>query len=208
MLPPDTAKIAKAVNQNRSLYDPGRKTVGAMYLQAQLENKHEDAIIVGDMGHELVTSLVDDINDAIANFDKKGSPYYLMVHEKKDLQMKKAIARRILYFGYRPWPEDDTVVFWKNPNNQDLRFCWALPHWSEMENILANRDQFDRQMVYQIESWKQYDLGSFGFRYDEDFKWIPLYPVNQPYSIDKKIAQHVPKSDLSSISSSSFSPQP
>lgn len=157
----------------KSHYDPSRDTVGKIYRDAQINN-HEDFIEIGDMSRELTTSLVDDINDAIGNFDKKGKPYYLMVHEKRDMQMKKAVLRRILYFGYRPWPEDDTIVFFKDPRKpNELKFCWCLPHWSEMDIILASADQFDSELIHQIKAWKEYDLRPFGFVYDEKEKWIP-----------------------------------
>jgi hypothetical protein len=190
MNPLEADKFMKAIDKNASLYDPGRKTVGAIYRDAQFQNKHEDCIEIGDMGRELTTSLVEDINDAIKNFDIKGKPYYLMVHEKKDLQMKQAIARRILYFGYRPWPEDDTVVFWKNPKTQNLRFCWALPHWSEMDMILANEHQFEPEFISQIKAWKAYDLRIFGFYKHPELKWVP-----NPKWKDKSIEEFKPKSD-------------
>lgn len=182
-------KTKTSSKKDMSTYDPTRKTVGAIYRDAQFQNRHEDSIEVGDMGRELTTSLIDDINDAIKNFDIKGKPYYLMVHEKKDLQMKQALARRLLYFGYRPWPEDDTVVFKKNPKTQDLRFCWALPHWSEMDLVLANENQFEKEFINQIKAWKTYDLRAFGFVYDRDLKWIP-----NPNWEDKKIAEYGKKS--------------
>ena len=156
----------------KSLYDPSRDTVGKIYRDAHINN-HEDCIEVGDLSRELTTSLVEDINDAINNFDLKGKNYYLMVHESKDLQMKTAIRRRILYFGYRPWPEDDTIVFWKNPKSQDLRFCWALPHWSEMDNILANPTSYPEDYLHQIKAWKKYDLTPFGFVFDSKEQWVP-----------------------------------
>ena len=96
-----------------------------------------------------------------------------MIHEKKDLQMKRALCRRILYFGYRPWPEDDTVVFWKNPKSQELRFCWALPHWSEMDNIIANPEHYDKRYVMQVKAWKAYNLTPFGFVLDAKESWVP-----------------------------------
>lgn len=169
----DTEKLIKAIDKNRSLYDQSRDTVGKIYRDAQINNAHEDMIEVGDMSREMTTSLVDDINDAIKNFDLKGKPYYLMVHEKKDLQMKRALLRRILYFGYRPYPEDDTVVFYKNPKTQELRFCWALPHWSEMDNMLSNPEQFHEDMIIQIMAWKANDLVPFGFYNHPELKWIP-----------------------------------
>lgn len=174
----DTKKIIEAARKmtapkNMSLYDPTRKTVGAIYNEAQFQNKHEDAIEIGDMSNELTKSLVEDINDALKEFDKKGKPYYLMIHEKKDLQMKSALARRMLYFGYRPWPEDDTTVFWKDPNTQDLRFCWCIPHSSEMDMILMNESQFCEDMIVHIKAWRAFDMRFFGFMEHPTLKWIP-----------------------------------
>lgn len=169
----DPEVVKKVLNRSKSLYDQSRDTVGKIYRDANLNN-HEDFIEVGDMTRELTHSFIEDVNDAIKNFDKRGKPYYLMVHEKKDLQMKTALLRRILYFGYRPWPEDDTVVFRKDPKKSDvLLFCWCLPHWSEMDNILANADQYDDQYVHHIRSWKDYNLQPFGFIYDKKEKWVP-----------------------------------
>jgi len=174
MLHLGTATNATLSKPNTSIYDPSRKTVGGIYLDAQAHNRHEDQIEIGDMSRELTTSLVDDINDAIKNFDLKGKPYYLVVHEKKDLQMKQTLARRILYFGYRPWPEDDTTVFWKDPKTQDLRFCWCLPHWSEMWTTLSYADQYDPDFIADIKAWQNFDLTHFGFYKHPDLEWVPI----------------------------------
>ena len=180
----DPEIIKGIVNAHKSKYDPTRDTVGKIYRDANLNN-HEDYIEIGDMSRELATSLVEDVNDAIKNFDLKGKPYWLMVHESKDLQMKTALRRRILYFGYRPWPEDDTVVFWKNPKTQDIRFCWCLPHWSEMDNVLANPQHYEDEYVYQIAMWKKFDLTPFGFYHHTKEKWIP-----DPNWKDKKLIEY------------------
>lgn len=156
-----------------SKYDPNRDTVGKIYRDLNLKAS-TDSIECGDMSRELTRDLVTDINDAIEQFDKREIPYYLMIHEKKDLQMKKAFLRRILYFTFRPYPEDDTIVYYKNPKTQELRFCWCLPHWSDMDNILATPHLYPKEYVFQIKKWKEYDLKPFGFYYlkDED-KWLP-----------------------------------
>jgi hypothetical protein len=160
------------VDKNKSLYDPTRDTVGKIYRDAQLNNT-EDYIEVGDMSREIMTSLVEDLNTAFKSFDKKEKPYYLVVHEKKDLQMKNAILRRLIYVPYRPWPEDDTTVFWRDPKTNETRFCWCLPHWSEMDNVLQNPSLFDKEFVYQIKKWKDFDLIPFGFYEHPTEKWIP-----------------------------------
>lgn len=172
---------------SQSQYDPSRPTVGKIYRDAQMEYDGIP-ILTGDMSNEVTKGLVEDINDALSSFSlhslakNNGDPFYLMIHEKKDLQMKSAIARRMLYFGYRPWPEDDTVVFWKNPKTNELRFCWALPHWSEMDNMIANPDQFDPELIEHVKAWKKYDLKPFGFYYHKELKWVP-----NPKWEDKKI---------------------
>ncbi|HEY5236109.1 MAG TPA: hypothetical protein VIJ14_08025 [Rhabdochlamydiaceae bacterium] len=180
----DPELIKKALAKHRSHYDPTRDTVGKIYRDAQINNR-EDCIEVGDMARELTTSLVDDINDAIAEYDKREVPYYLMLHESKDLQMKSALRRRMLYFKYRPWPEDDTTVFWKDPKSQDLRFCWCLPHWSEMDNVLQNPHQYDKEYVFQIKMWKKFNLKCFGFYESKEGEWFP-----NPKWSDKKIEEY------------------
>lgn len=173
----------KKKSPNTSLYDPSRETVGSIYRNAQLVG--EQHVILGDLSNELTRDLVTDINDALSAPRLSDKPFFLMIHEKKDLQMKSAILRRLIYFSYRPYPEDDTTVFWKNPKTQELRFCWALPHWSEMDNILNNPDQFDKEFVSQIKSWKAVDLAPFGFVYDKELRWIP-----NPRWKDKPIEQY------------------
>lgn len=161
-----------SIDKSKSLYDQSRDTVGKIYRDAQL-NSDGTPVLVGDMSNELTKSLIVDINEAILAYDKKEKPYYLVIHEKKDLQMKTAIARRMIYFGYRPWPEDDTVVFWKDPKTQDLRFCWCLPHWSEMDNILNNAEDYEKDYIKQIKAWKDYNLVPFGFYRHPELKWVP-----------------------------------
>lgn len=166
------------MDKNKSLYDQSRDTVGKIYRDLQIHGDHQP-IIVGDMSNEMMKDLVTDINEAVQAFSKhsleknEGKAFYLMIHEKKDLQMKKALARRMIYFGYRPWPEDDTTVFWCDPKVKELRFCWSLPHSTEMDNMLMNPDQFDKALIEEIKAWKEVDLRPFGFYYDPKLKWIP-----------------------------------
>lgn len=178
----DTEKLIKAIDKNRSIYDPGRDTVGAIYRNAQLTGE-KAPILVGDMANELTKDLVTDINEALCAPRKSDKPFYLMIHEKKDLQMKSAILRRLLYFTYRPYPEDDTTVFWKDPKTQEVRFCWSLPHWSEMDNMLANPEQFDKDFIADIKAWKAVDLKHFGFYHGgKKWGWLP-----NPNHKDKKL---------------------
>lgn len=173
--------------QNQSHYDPTRKTVGAIYLDAQLNNK-EQFVTNGDLTAELQSSLVEDLNETIVDGSKEfeGKPFYITVHESKDLQMPRCIRRRMLKTLYRPYPEDDTLVFYVNPIYNDVRFCWCLPHWSEMLNMLENSTLFDANMIEEIRAWRKFDLHHFGFTKDEMGNWIP-----NPHWKDKKLEKPV-----------------
>jgi hypothetical protein len=160
----------------KSLY-ADRDTVGTIYQNAQFSG--EKQVITGDMNYELRKSLVDDLNETIiiATKEFESIPFYITVHEKKDLQMKSAILRRMIKTKYRPYPEDDTLVFYINPVHNEVYFCWCLPHWSEMDNILANHNLYeytesDRQYVARIRDWKNMRLEYFGFCKNAEGNWM------------------------------------
>jgi hypothetical protein len=54
-----------------------------------------------------------------------------------------------------------------------------------MDNVLANPEGYEKEYVYQIKSWKDYNLSPFGFFYDNKEKWIP-----NPKWQDKEIEEY------------------
>ncbi len=155
----------------KSMYGD-RDTVGTIYQNAQFNG--EKQVITGDMNYEMRKSLAEDLNDTIIQGTKEfeNKPFYITVHEKKDLQMKSALLRRMIKTKYRPYPEDDTLVFHVNPLYNDVSFCWCLPHWSEMDNVLMNDIFFDKQYVSRIRAWKNINLEHFGFCKNEEGNWM------------------------------------
>ena len=157
--------------ENQSQYDPTRKTVGAIYRDAQMAS-HDKFVENGDLTNVMQSSLVEDLNDTINSKPYEDKAYYITVHEKKDLTMPRAILRRIITTLYRPYPEDDTIVFWVAEKALHIKFCWCLPHWSEMDNMLDNHTLYNTEMMDQIRSWKSENLYNFGFAKDEMGNWI------------------------------------
>jgi hypothetical protein len=182
-------KIKVKKDPTKSLYDQSRNTVGKIYRDLQM-NANPGLIEVGDMSNDMMPGLVEDINDAIEEGTKdfEGRPFYVMIHEKKDLQMPSALLRKIYKQLWRPYPEDDTTVFWHDPRAFKTCFCWSLPHWSEMNNILANSNLFDHNMVEELKAWKRNDLTHFGFIKDETGNWTA-----NPNFKDKPIEQYAKK---------------
>lgn len=156
----DMSKVIEFPHQ--SLIDPTRKTVGAIYNDLQ-KNNSSSFVEVGDLSRELTTSLVDDLNDTIASRPFNDEEFYVTVYEKKDLQMKSSILRRLYVSKYRPYPEDDTVVFHVNPTTNNVKFCWCLPHHTEMDNILINPLLYNKDLVADVKAWKENNMKHFGF---------------------------------------------
>jgi len=173
--------------ENQSKYDPTRKTVGAIYRDAQINGDFNGATI-GDLTAELQSSLVSDLNDTIASNPYDNRAFYITIHEKKDLQMPNAILRRMLTSLYRPYPEDDTVVFYVNPAISEVKFCWCLPHWSEMDNMLENESLYNKELIREIRAWKAHDLYQFGFTKNEIGDWMA-----NPIFKDKPLVESRPQ---------------
>lgn len=185
--------------QHQSKYDPSRKTVGAIYRDAQLYG--EKQLITGDMNYELRKSLVDDLNDTIVQGSKdfEGRVFYITVHEKRDLQMPNAFIRRMIKSKYRPYPEDDTLVFKVHPHSNEVFFCWELPHRSNMLNILACPDLYPAEQIQLYRRWENMLLEYFGFQKNDEGNW----KENPFYSGDKLITTNpIDKSCAVSLHSS------
>jgi hypothetical protein len=175
--------VKACIDRSKSMFDQSRDTVGKIYRDAQLAHDGYN-IAIGDMGNEMMKGWIDDVNNALQR--KCDHPYYLTVYERKDMQMPSAINRELIYTDYRPWPESNTVVFWKNPKNQELRLCWTLPHVSEMNLIMMNFLAYDKDLIEQIEAWRDFKMESFGFVKDSKEKsgWKPN-PKHKYTLIDK-----------------------
>ena len=174
--------------ENQSIIDPTRKTAGAIYRDAQING--EKGVIIGDVNHEIRKDLVKDINEAIEQGCKEmdGKPFYLAIYEKYDLMLKKGLVRIRKITKYRPYPEQDSMVFRVIPGTH-VYFCWELPHRSQMMNILLNDGLYDPEYVNVIRRWENLQLEYFGFGKDDDGNWVE----NILYRGDKLISEVTPK---------------
>lgn len=173
-------------NKYQSRFDPSRENVGKIARDAIIKDGMH-TFEVGEIKGAMLPDLVNDINENLMKDPYNGKPFYLLITEHKDLQMKNAMFRRPFIKPYRPWPEDNTMVFWKNPKTQELRFCWDIPHWSEMDNILQNQFLWDENLVKDCIAWKTFDMEHFGFFYHKEHKWIP-----NPKHVDRRIESTLP----------------
>jgi len=138
-----------------------RETVGSIYLEAQKNSTQ--GLILPDLTGDMKVGLVDDLNDTFKSDPFNGQPFYVRLVEERDLAMKKAFKRRLFKMPYRPYPEDNTTVFYVEPKTESVYYCWDLPHHSEFLNILTNQDLYPPEWVRSIKSWCNNDLSGFGF---------------------------------------------
>ena len=151
----------------KSQIDPTRQTAGAIYREAQISG--ERGVVIGDVNHEIKKGLVEDINEAIIAGEKEmqGEPFYLAIYEKYDLMLKRGLVRIRKLTKYRPYPEQDSMVFHVYPGGT-VYFCWELPHRSQMINILMNEGLYDPKYVDLIRRWENIQLEHFGFTKDDE----------------------------------------
>lgn len=150
-----------------------RETVGTIAQKARATN---ESVCVGDMAHEFMPQLVDDLNEAISSDPFDGRPFYILVHEKKDAQLTNVMLRRMIKQEYRPYPEPNTTVFWTNPKNGETRFCWSLPHQSEFRQYLVNASKYHKNQIKDILAYQMERMEHFGFfKYGTNDKGIGIY---------------------------------
>ncbi len=137
-----------------------RDTVGTIALKARNQNER---IAVGDMAHEFMPQLVEDLNEAILSNPFDGRPFYIIVHEKKDAQLTNVILRRMVKQEYRPYPEPNTSVFWTDPATNETRFCWSLPHQSTFPQYLENASRYHKDQIKDIVAYNMERMDHFGF---------------------------------------------
>ena len=166
----------------QSKIDPSRKTAGAIYRDAQIHG--ERGVVIGDVNHEIKKDLVKDINEAIEAGEKKFGvkPFYLAIYEKADLMLKRGIVRIPKVTKYRPYPEQDSMVFHIFPGG-DIYFCWELPHRSQMINMLMNPELYSDDCLQMIRRWENVQLEYFGFKKDDEGNWVE----NELFRGDKKL---------------------
>jgi hypothetical protein len=155
----------------KSSIDPTRETAGKIYRDAQI--KGEKGVVIGDVNHEIKKDLVHDINEAIEEGEKQmnGKPFYLAIYEKYDMMLKRGLVRIRKITKYRPYPEQDTMVFHVYPGGT-VYFCWELPHRSQMMNVLMNPGLYDPEYVLLMKRWENLQLEYFGFKKDENGNWV------------------------------------
>lgn len=160
---------------NRSLFDPSRNTVGTIYRDAQIHG--ERGVVIGDVNHEIKKGLVEDINEAIRQGTKEmdGKPFYLAIYEKYDLMIKKGHVRIRKITKYRPYPEQDSMVFHVYPSSNEVYFCWALPHRTHMINMLNTPElrtqPHEQEELQMFRHWENLRLEHFGFMKNDDGNW-------------------------------------
>lgn len=181
---------------HQSRIDPTRETVGKIYRDAQISG--EKGVIIGDVNHEIKKDLVKDINEAIEQGEKEmnGKPFYLAIYEKYDLMLKRGLVRIRKITKYRPYPEQDSMVFHVYPGGT-VYFCWELPHRSQMMNVLMNPDIFDPDYVQMIKRWENIQLEYFGFKKDEEGNWVENELYRGDYLLGSPQVEKKPKILLS-----------
>jgi hypothetical protein len=137
-----------------------RETVGTLALLARSSGER---VVAGDMGHEMMPQLVDDLNEAITSNPFDGRPFYIIVHEKKDLLLNNMLCRRMVKQEYRPYPEPNTTVFWADGKCLETLFCWSLPQKEHFLQYIHNAGKYNKEQIKDILAYNMERMENFGF---------------------------------------------
>ena len=112
--------------------------------------------------------------------------------------MKNVLLRRVLKTEKRPYPEPNTTVFKTDPRANKTVFCWALPHHSLFNQVLANPHRYAKDQINDIKAYQAEDLVHFGFQKIELLpdKKITYHPI--PGFVDRPLGKSK-KSNKSSL---------
>ena len=143
----------------KSMYGD-RDTLGTIALNARVCG---DNPVAGDLGHELMPQLVEDLNETIASDPYDGKAFYITIHEKKDLLLRNVLLRRMITSIKRPFPEWNTAVFWTDPKTQETRFCWSLPDSRSVLNYILNESDYVKEQIEDIKAYRAQKMEHFGF---------------------------------------------
>lgn len=149
--------------ENESMFDPTRKTVGALSNDARAADAK--SMTIGDINAEMLKGFIDDVNNALDDGRKQfpDQTFFVIVTEKWEYQMKNALFRKVALSKKRPYPEANTTCFKYDHNMKEVRFCWDLPMRHDMWNQKATQNLYAPQIIEDIMKWERFELEHFGF---------------------------------------------
>jgi hypothetical protein len=170
---------------HQSIFDPTRKTVGA--LSNEIRNTDTKSMLIGDVNHEMLKGFIDDINAALEEGRQTfpDQTFYVVVTEKWEYQMQNALVRKVAIFKKRPYPEANTTCFKYDHQSKSVKYCWDLPMRHEMWNTKQASAIFDPQVVADIEAWEKNEMEHFGLMKDN----IGQHWIENPHFKDREMGE-------------------
>ena len=177
---------------NQSMFDPTRKTVGA--ISNEVRSVDTKSMQIGDINNEMLKGFVDDVNSALEDGRKQfpNQTFFVLVTEKWEYQMGNALYRKMALFTKRPYPEANTTCFKYDHTSKTVKYCWDLPMRHEMWNIKAASTIFEGQVLADIEAWERNELEHFGLMKDE----LGQHWVENPHFKDREMGESTLKFKL------------
>lgn len=121
-----------------------RKTVGAEAL-SRLQNPDTTQTII-DTQREIDKEYFSEIEKCVEAHRDWDTPYYIVVHCKKEKLLENVIRRYFIGRQTLPTPQWDQTVWRFDPKSGDMQFLWVLPDENTAMWLAANPKEIHGDM--------------------------------------------------------------
>jgi len=132
-----------------------RETVGTMLLNTHDEHMKNDKLEIGEVGEELGKAYMKGIHDNMEENNGIADKYYILVRVKKDPMTQRIIQQEYYSYSFLPPMEHNTDVWFVDFMEQKLEVLWSLPHISQFNEILKNKESFHKDVIRWMLTYKK-----------------------------------------------------
>lgn len=139
-----------------------RKTVGAEAVERLINADTTQTIV--DTQREIDKEYMDGIEACVDAHKDITTPFYIVVHLKKEQLLQNVIRRKFIARRTLPTPQWDQQVWRYYPSSGNLQFCWVLPDEDTAKWMAAHPHDVPQEMeglasyVYDLLDNQLYDL--------------------------------------------------
>jgi len=120
-----------------------KKTVGQEAIDRLNNPDHTQTVV--DTQREADKEYFDEIKKCVDTHKSWDTPYYIVVHQKKEQLLENVVRRYFLARESLPSPQWDQTVWRYTPLSGDLRFVWTLPDENTAKWMAGNPKEIPKE---------------------------------------------------------------
>jgi len=144
-----------------------KKTVGEEAIERLSKADTKQGIV--DTQREADKEYFPEIEKCIENHKHLDTPYYIVVHHKKERLLENVLRRYFFARQTLPTPQWDQTVWRYNPKTSELRFVWTLPDENTAKWMASNPQELSEHHRELVEFIMSFLSGTLYSKYYKEF---------------------------------------